>query len=194
MKTDTSVSVTTVNQALAKGACPICAILKDYQWVLVTRAQATRDLQVCNFHCWSLARSRGSGLSRSTPGEIVTGIFLNMLRGPVAGKVPAEECTLCRQIVEEEEVRLRELGKSFQSAMLSQWIQSQGTLCVPHARKLKEFVPLKCRKAVDEIVERNRRELLEELEHFGEHLKHGEHDGGGLLGRVAEFLVGQRGL
>jgi hypothetical protein len=31
MKTEASVSATTVSQAVAKGTCPICAILKDYQ-------------------------------------------------------------------------------------------------------------------------------------------------------------------
>ena len=194
MRAEASLAATTVNQALAKGACPVCAILKGYQWVLATHSHAAPELQVCNFHCWSLVRSRGSGLSRSTPGEVVTGIFLEILQRPLSGKVRSEECALCRQILEQEELRLRELAKQFQNAMLGQWIKTQGTLCVPHAGKLKGLVPLKHRRAIDEIVERNRRELVQELESFNEQLKHGIHEGGGLLGRVAEFLVGQRGL
>jgi hypothetical protein len=55
-------------------------------------------------------------------------------------------------------------------------------------------VPLRLRTLIDEVVERNRSELREELEIFHEQLKQGVHAGGGLLGRVAEFLVGQRGL
>lgn len=194
MKTESSVAATTVSQALAKGACPICAILKDYQWVLATKSAAAPRVRVCNFHCWALARSRGSGLSRSTPGETVTRIFLQMLKDSLFEKAPSEDCDLCRQVMEEEVIRLRELGKKFQSAMFSQWITGQGTLCLDHAKKLKEFVPLKHRKAIDELVERNRAELVQELEGFSEQLKHGIHEGGGLLGRVAEFLVGQRGL
>ena len=194
MKGDASMSATSVSQALAKGACPICVILKECQWTLVTAAQPSPDLRLCNVHCWSLARSRGSGLSRSTPGDIVANVFLEMLRGPLFGKIPTDDCDFCRQILDEETVRLRELGKKFESAVFSQWLTSQGTLCVDHGKKLKEFVPLKCRKAIDELVERNRRELVEELENFREQLKHGDHEGGGLLGRAAEFLVGQRGL
>jgi hypothetical protein len=53
---------------------------------------------------------------------------------------------------------------------------------------------LRLQAFIDEVVERNRSELREELEAFHEQLKHGEHAGGGLLGRVAEFLVGQWGL
>jgi hypothetical protein len=45
--------------------------------------------------------------------------------------------------------------------------KSQGTLCLNRARKVKEFVPLKYRKAIDEVVERNRTELIHELEIFG---------------------------
>ena len=45
-------------------------------------------------------------------------------------------------------------------------------------------------KSWNEIVS----ELRNELEAFHEQLKQGVHAGGGLLGRVAEFLVSQRGL
>jgi len=89
---------------------------------------------------------------------------------------------------------LRELAQKLQGTMFAQWMKSQGTLCLDHARKVKEFVPLRLRTLVDEIVERNRAELEQELEIFLEQLKHGIHEGGGLLGRAAEFLVGQRGL
>jgi hypothetical protein len=194
MKPEAALSANSVSQTLARGTCPICAVLKDYQWTLATTAQPSTDLRLCNFHCWSLARSRGSGLSRSTPGETATGVFLEMIREPLIGKVPSEDCDLCRRVSNEEMGRLRELGKKFQSTVFSQWMASQGTLCVDHGRKLKEFVPLKFGKVIDDIIGRTRAELQEELERFREQLKHGNHEGGGLLGRVAEFLVGQRGL
>jgi len=194
MKPEAAVSTNSVSQALAKGACPICAVLKDYQWTLATTMQPSTNLRLCNFHCWSLARSRGSGLSRSTPGETATRVFLEMLQEPLTGKVPSEDCDLCHRVSNEETVRLRELGKKFQSTVFSQWMANEGILCVDHGRKLKEFAPLKFRKAIDDIIGRTRAELQEELEAFQEQLKDGNHEGGGLLGRVAEFLVGQRGL
>jgi hypothetical protein len=60
--------------------------------------------------------------------------------------------------------------------------------------ELKEFVPLRLRALIDEVMERNCSEPREELEAFHEQLKLGVHAGGGLLGRVAEVLVSQRGL
>lgn len=193
MKTAVSMTAMTVSQALTKGTCPICAILKDFQWVLAETTQPEAGLRLCNFHVWALARSRDK-LSRSTPGESVTGVFLEILKGPLVGKANTSECALCHRVLEEEVTRLRELAERFQSTMFVQWMTSQGNLCLDHAPKLKEFVPLRMRPTIDKIVERNRAELETELQAFREQLKHGVHEGGGILGRVAEFLVGQRGL
>jgi hypothetical protein len=182
-----------VCQAPTKGTCPICAILKDFQWTLVETTRPRSDLRLCNFHGWALARSRAK-LSRSTPGESVTTVFLEMLKPPLVGKVNSEECPLCHRVLGEEVTRVRELAQKLQGTMFAQWMKSQGTLCLEHSRKVKEFVPLRLRTLVGEIVERNRTELEQELETFHEQLKHGIHEGGELLGRAAEFLVGQRGL
>jgi len=193
MKAEATSIGASINQALVKGTCPVCGILKDFQWTLVETARPQSDLRLCNFHGWAMARSRGK-LSRSTPGETVTNVFLEMLKKPLAGKVSSDECSLCHQVLEEEFSRLRELGQKPQATMFAQWMKTQGTLCLDHAEKLKKFVPLRLRILVDEVVERNRLELKQELEAFREQLRHGIHEGGGLLGRAAEFLVGQRGL
>ncbi len=193
MKAATSTSGPSLSLVLTKGTCPICGILKDFQWTLAETTRPQSDLRLCNFHGWALARSREK-LSRSTPGESVTMVFLEMLKGPLAGKVSSDQCSLCHRVLEEEGARLRELAQKLQGAMFAEWMKTQGTLCLEHGRKVKEFIPLRLRTLVDEIVERNRGELERDLEAFREQLKHGIHEGGGLLGRAAEFLVGQRGL
>jgi hypothetical protein len=65
--------------------------------------------------------------------------------------------------------------------MCSQWITSHGTVCLHDANKLKEFAPLKHRKAIEQLMERNRTELVQEREAFSDQLKHGIHEGRGLL-------------
>jgi hypothetical protein len=184
---------TSINRALVKGTCPVCGILKEFQWTLVETTRPQPDLRLCNFHGWAMARSRGKP-SRSTPGETVANVFLEMLKKPLAGKVGSDECSLCHRVLEEEVARLRELAQKLQATTFAQWMKTQGTLCLDHAEKVKEFGPLRLRTLVDEVVERNRGELEQELETFREQLRHGIHEGGGLLGRAAEFLVGQRGL
>ncbi|MGA7921687.1 MAG: hypothetical protein WCA38_18650 [Candidatus Acidiferrales bacterium] len=41
---------------------------------------------------------------------------------------------------------------------------------------------------------RKARELEQELQEFLQHAKTGDHTGGGVLGRAAEYLVAQRGI
>jgi hypothetical protein len=121
-------------------------------------------------------------------------IFSGNVEAPLAGKSNSEECILCHRVLQEEVTRLRELAQKLQDAMFAQWMKRQGTFCLNQGRKIKEFVALRLRTLVDEVLGRNRTELELELEAFLEQLKHGIHEGGGLLGRAAEFLVGQRGL
>jgi hypothetical protein len=46
-----------VGQALVRGACPICCVLKEFQSALAEKVQVHADLHLCNFHTWLLARS-----------------------------------------------------------------------------------------------------------------------------------------
>jgi hypothetical protein len=75
VKTEVSIPASTVSRALTKGTCPICSILKDFQWALAETTEPEANLRLCNFHVWALARSRDK-LSRSTPGETVTARLL----------------------------------------------------------------------------------------------------------------------
>ncbi len=63
------------SREIIKSTYPICAILKDFQWTLAESTRPQSELRVCNFHDWALVQSRAK-LSRSTPGESVTTVFL----------------------------------------------------------------------------------------------------------------------
>ncbi|MGA9208351.1 MAG: hypothetical protein WB347_11155 [Terriglobales bacterium] len=55
-------------------------------------------------------------------------------------------------------------------------------------------MPEPLRSLVDQIVMRNVAELQQQLKAYREQVREGHRVGGGLLGRAAEFLAGQRGL
>ena len=185
MKADALANEFSVSQALAKGACPICGVLKEFQSALAEKIQIAADVSLCNFHTWLLARW--------APAQSVAAFYLKMLDRPTT-KVGSSECNFCRRTVEEEAARLRELVKQMQRAMFLQWMKTQASLCLDHAHKLEQHAPLKMRPVINEIVERSRAELRQELGVFLEQATNGNHSGGGILGRAAEFLVGQRGL
>jgi hypothetical protein len=154
-------------------------------WNLAEEYEPMEIPYLCNFHAWALARSGKA--------EAVTATFLKML--DVSFSKPEKKvCDLCRQVAEQEVVHLRDLVKQLERNMFLQWMKNYGSLCLDHAKKLQGYVPLKQRRLIKEIIQRNREELRHELEGFREHVKQGTHSGGGLLGRAAEFLVGQRGL
>lgn len=67
MKTESSIAASSAIHALAKGTCPICVILKDYQWVLATKLPAAPHLRGCNFQCRTFARPPDSGLPPRHP-------------------------------------------------------------------------------------------------------------------------------
>ena len=65
MKTEAA-AATSLSQALTQGTCPVCAILKDFQWTLAESTKPQAGLRLGNFHVWALARSRDSARSIDT--------------------------------------------------------------------------------------------------------------------------------
>jgi hypothetical protein len=183
MKADALAQEISVSQALVRGACPICGVLKEFQSALAEKVQVHADLHLCNFHTWLLARS--------APANGAAAVYLKLLEDSPAVKVVVPDCNFCQRILEEEKLQLRDLVKQMQRDMFVQWMKSQGSLCLNHSRKLQDHAPLKMRRLIDEIVERTRAELKQELADFLKHTKQGDHAGGGILGRAAEFLVSQ---
>jgi hypothetical protein len=186
MRADAAMQELSVGQALVRGACPICGVLKEFQSALAEKIQVHADLRLCNFHTWLLARS--------APAKGAAAVYLKQLEDPSVAKNGTSDCDFCQQILEQEKLQLRNLVNQMQRAMFGQWMTSQGSLCLKHSHKLQNHAPLKMRALIVAIVERTRAELKEELGDFLEHTKQGDHSGGGILGRAAEFLVSQRGL
>jgi hypothetical protein len=125
MKAATSTSSPSPSLALTKGTCPVRGILKDFQWALAETSRPQSDLRLCNLHGWALARSREK-LSRSTPGESVTMVFLEMLKGPLTGEVSSDQCSLCHHVLGEEVTRLHELAQKLRGAMFAEWMKTPG--------------------------------------------------------------------
>ena len=74
------------------------------------------------------------------------------------------------------------------------WLQQHATFCLRHIHELKNRVPATLQKIVEKLRIKNKMELEAELEEFLQQAKKGDHTGGGVLGRAAEFLVAQRGI
>ena len=186
MRAEASLSETTVIQALAKGSCPVCVILKQVQSDLIESGNV-RASAICNFHAWALAKA--------APGHRAASVFLNVLSAAGRKQTTTKPmCDLCRSLREEEEARLDELVRQMRRPMFLNWMERHGTLCLTHAARLRSRVPVRQQPKIAAIVARTADELRQEMAGYIADAEPGSRAGGGVLGRAAEFLVGQRGL
>jgi hypothetical protein len=189
MRTQTAFERLPISSLAVKGSCPVCCAVKHFHESLPGRLRTEAHPQLCNFHAWLLAKSAQA--------EVAASLFLNALRAKERIAIPASpsHCTGCAKIHEEEVERLKEVTRELeQNSLTGMWLKEHARFCVRHMLELKKQVPASLRKAMDEMSSRGAAELELELREFLQQARQGDHSGGGVLGRAAEFLVGQRGI
>ena len=138
---------------------------------------------LCNFHTWGLAATQQAVSAAEH--------FTTLLREQ-SGAVPGSFCTICT-LLQEEDLRIREFISYSEHKLVAQSLRSQTVLCMVYWAKLKHGAPPIVVSAINSIMERCRRQLAEDLTRLhSEYLPDAER--WGVLGRVAEFMVSQRGL
>jgi len=189
MKAQTGFERLPMSSLAVKGSCPVCCAVKHFHESLPGRLRTEVQPQLCNFHAWLLAKSAQA--------EVAASLFLNALRTKerIAIPVSPSHCTGCAKIHGEEVERLKEITRELeQNSLTGMWLKEHARFCVRHMLELKKQVPVSLRKALDEMSSRGAAELELELREFLQQARQGDHSGGGVLGRAAEFLVGQRGI
>jgi len=175
-----------MTEAAAHGACLLCTVLRHHQTQLVEIASLRKATHLCNHHAWSLARSAPAALAAEVYRQVLD------FRLKAEARTGERVCDFCADLRREEEVRLQELVESMKVPSFVGWMRQSGTLCLWHAERLSQTLPLSSRKVVAEILARTSEELQVDLEKCAVQAKQGQHAGGGVLGRAAEFLACQR--
>jgi hypothetical protein len=182
-----AVRTVAMTEAAAHGACALCTVLRHYQTQLVEVTGLRKATHLCNQHAWLLARS--------APAALAAQIYAQVLDAQCKGEPRTDQvCAFCVELRREEDVRLNELVQRMKVLSFAQWMRRSGTLCLRHATRLSERLP-EARPVVDEILVRTVEELKEDLKKCVANSAREQHNiGGGVLGRVAEYLVCQRGI
>jgi len=176
-----------VADAIAKGTCPVCNALKEFQSAMLETAKAEGAAHLCNYHAWALARS--------APADVAGEIFLNVLHlWRQHTTMEGFRCDFCQRIRNEEKSRLVELAVQFGDPAIAELMQEHGAICLAHGRGLASHLPPPLQPILARVLSRTARNLDEELQAFVKNAHEGQHIGGGILGHVAEFLVSQRGI
>ncbi len=181
---------TSVVQALARGVCPICTLMRSLQNAKVESAHSYPATKLCNFHAWSLAHA-------SPAADAVT-VLRSMLREapgtPACGPIELHACDWCQTIRRHEEEKLADYVRELKRDNFRKWVTQYGTVCLFHGRCLIDMLPTAESELVRQMLARNRDELEKQLLTFEARIKSGETGGGGVLGHITEFLMSQCGL
>lgn len=188
MKIGSSATRLPISNIVAKGTCPICAALKEFQTYFAKNLRASECAHFCNLHAWVIANS--------APAESVVAMFLESMRNPFwAPSMPSPiDCDFCKRMEIEKHTRMMEIIEELDKPALRDWLHDHGMVCLRHGHELIQKMPESSRHMVEETMSRRARELEQELQEFSQHAKTGNHTGGGVLGRAAEYLVAQRGI
>ncbi|MGB6877331.1 MAG: hypothetical protein WBD87_14995 [Candidatus Acidiferrales bacterium] len=188
MKREAHAPKLSITSIATRNACPICLALREFQTDLVKHLKPEGCQRFCNIHGWVVANS--------APAESVVTIFLRAIENPQwrpAAPV-SEQCDLCKKLHEEKERRLEEVAGQLHDPKLRSWLHDYGMLCSRHAHEVMTKLPESLQKSIQELITRNREEIMGILEDYLQRVKTGSHVGGGILGRAAEFLVAYRGI
>jgi hypothetical protein len=174
-----------IMQVLNEPGCPFCRFLKEFQTSRLQNRTEMETYCLCNFHAWGLAAVQDA----PTAAEV----FIKILNNPDSTTNGSHACDVCSEVWAEEELRIRELVTCLHRSDVADWLRTEAILCIPHATKLRHQVPPVLAARIDAIVQNSRRQLKDELDQLRREPS-SDRSGSGALGRVAEFLVSQRGL
>lgn len=172
----------------AKGHCPVCTQLREFQNYLSKNLRPYECSGFCNLHAWVIANS--------SPAESVATMFLASVRDPnLRPSLPNPvECTFCKRMHIEKEARIADIAEELNRSNLSEWLDKHGMPCFRHSREMIPKLTELLRRDFENTMSQKVRDLEHELDDFLQKARRGQSDGGGILGRAAEYLVAQRGI
>jgi hypothetical protein len=181
---------TSIVQALARGICPICTLMRSLQNAMVETPDRYPATTLCNFHAWSLAHA--SPAREAVP--VLRAMLEQSSSRSDSDSIELHPCHWCVTIREHEDEKLAEYSRELKHERFRNWVTQFGTLCIFHGRRLMRVLPAADAQAVSRMLASNQDELARQLTEFETRVKRGDTGGGGVLGHITEFLVSQRGL
>ncbi|MGA7622949.1 MAG: hypothetical protein WB630_20080 [Candidatus Acidiferrales bacterium] len=167
MKIGSSATRLPISNIVAKGTCPICAALKEFQNYFATNLRASECFHFCNLHAWVIANS--------APAESAATAFLESMRNPlwVPSMPSPSDCDFCKRMEIEKQTRMTEIIEELDRPALRGWLHEHGMLCFRHGHELIHKIPEQLRHTVEDTMSRKARELEQELQEFLQHAKTG---------------------
>jgi len=180
------VTYQSIVQVLSEPGCPFCRFLKEYQAGRLQNHSKDDIHRLCNFHAWGLAALQNAPTAAQ--------VFIKLVDEPVLTSDRDSRCDICKEVLAEEDRRIREFVSCLARPDVSHWLRAFAVLCIPHGTRLRRQVPIVLTARIDAIIDHYREQLTHELQQLRDEPDESDRVGWGALGRAAEFLVSQRGL
>ena len=174
-----------VLQALLEPGCPFCRFLKEFQTARLQNHSMENIHRLCNSHAWGLAAVQNAPDAAQ--------VFIKLVAEPPSLLEADSACDVCRAVLSEEDLGLREFVSCISRPDVSHWLRGPAVLCIPHGTKLRTQVQPVVAARIDAIIENYRHQLAQELQHLRDE-PDPDRAGWGAIGRAAESLISQRGL
>jgi hypothetical protein len=176
-----------LSEALVEDACPVCSLLKEFQSSCLTELDRHEVNRLCGFHVWMVAKVAEA--------RSAAALFLHLTERSLPQDSAGKECDVCDRVAQEERRCVKEFGDSLDQPPFLHWLQQQGALCIPHGRKLLSEVSKRQTQEAIVLAMKNRKtELRRRLTDLLRRAESRQPTQAGILGKVAEYLVAQRGL
>ncbi len=169
-----------------ESGCLICTALKKFQSDCIQKMNDQKPQSLCSVHTWLVAKS--------VDAEAAADILLGMLDLALEGESYGSTCEICSWVEQREQLESDEILTRLRTPAYQVWFRENAGLCIPHARRLFDQIPEELRETIVSPVKKEARALKANLIVLLESARAGTQTHPGVLGRVAEHLVGKRGL
>jgi len=143
-------------QVLHEPGCPFCRFLKEFQSARLQNRSDRETHRLCSFHAWGLAAVQDAPAAARA--------FIGILNDLESNTDETQECDVCKEVMAEEDLRIRELATCLHRPEVADWLRTEATLCIPHAAKLRHQLPPVLASRLDAMVKNYRKQLKEELD------------------------------
>lgn len=142
---------TSIVQALARGVCPICTLMRSLQNAMVETPHRYPATTLCNFHAWSLAHASPA---REAVAVLRARLEQSSSRSD-SDSIELHPCHWCVTIREHEDEKLAEYSRELRHERFRNWVTQLGRLCIFHGRRLMKVLPAEDAQAVSRMLASN---------------------------------------
>lgn len=166
--------------------CPICAFLREFQSQYLRSLDSENVHGLCGYHTWRVANTVNAVTAAN--------VFLHLLDNQTKTAPSSQKCDICARTRIAEDSTVYQFCTELSNHDLQTALNKCRSLCLRHAASVSAHVPAGRRRSIHLVLRNHVEDLKAGMSCLLNDSNARQTRHAGILGRVAEFLVAQRGL